>query len=100
MLWLVILQCLEEKGRSLLNTIATQEGFCSCLDIDEGSTFRIDKALGEVKGARWVRRKELAQLGGVVHLESNTCGVRDNLVVLLFSAMNHALNSLRVALCS
>mmetsp|Transcript_7410 Transcript_7410/g.12312 ORF Transcript_7410/g.12312 Transcript_7410/m.12312 type:complete len:215 (+) Transcript_7410:4031-4675(+) len=96
MFCLVVLQSLKEESGCFLDTVTAQESFSGGLNVNERSTFGADETLGQVKSSLWVGGKELTQHSGIVHLESNAGGVWNNLVVL--SALDHALNSLWMAL--
>ena len=98
MLGLVVLQGLEEEGGGLLDAVAGQEGLGGGLDVDEGTALGVDEALGQIQRSLGVVEEELAEHGGVVHLEADAGGVGDDLVVL--PALDEAVDGLGVALAA
>mmetsp|Transcript_15662 Transcript_15662/g.34251 ORF Transcript_15662/g.34251 Transcript_15662/m.34251 type:complete len:262 (+) Transcript_15662:1644-2429(+) len=96
MFGLVLLEGFEEESSCFLNSVAAQESLGGSLDINQWATFGVDQSLGKVKGALGVVEKQLVKHGGIVHLETDAGRVGDNLVI--FSALNKALNGLGVAL--
>mmetsp|Transcript_27593 Transcript_27593/g.79608 ORF Transcript_27593/g.79608 Transcript_27593/m.79608 type:complete len:1497 (-) Transcript_27593:110-4600(-) len=97
-LGLVVLQCLKEEGGGLLDAVAGQEGLGGGLDVDEGTALGVDEALGQIQRSLGIVEEELAEHRGVVHLEADAGGVRDDLVVL--PALDEAVDGLGVALAA
>mmetsp|Transcript_14471 Transcript_14471/g.32272 ORF Transcript_14471/g.32272 Transcript_14471/m.32272 type:complete len:303 (+) Transcript_14471:3770-4678(+) len=96
MLRLVVFERLKKERGSLLDTIARQKGLGGSLDVNERTTLGIHKTLGKVKSTLGVVEHQLTKHRGVIHLESDTAGIRHDLVI--FAALDEAVDGLGMAL--
>mmetsp|Transcript_25105 Transcript_25105/g.51142 ORF Transcript_25105/g.51142 Transcript_25105/m.51142 type:complete len:260 (+) Transcript_25105:1158-1937(+) len=95
MLWFVVLQCLKQECCCLLNPVGGQECLCGGLDVNQGPTLRVNETLCQIQRTLGVIEEELTQHGRVIHLETHTCGVGHNFVIL--TALHKAIDCFRVA---
>mmetsp|Transcript_30328 Transcript_30328/g.70761 ORF Transcript_30328/g.70761 Transcript_30328/m.70761 type:complete len:477 (+) Transcript_30328:3188-4618(+) len=97
LLWLVVLECIEQDGGGLLQAVALHEHLDDCIDVDERALLAGEQVLGKVCSSFWARCNHVSQQCGVVCLESNLLHIRDDLVVL--AKLNKAVDGLLVRVC-